>query len=578
MDKAAVLEPAIGLRQSGKYKKAIAVLKKLKSKQVSKQVCLLLVQLHNDLDQYALAIVEAKRTLVLFPKDFTLKCQLTFFIGVNYRKLNDEISAIEYLQQSLSIDSGVNNAEAVYNLAFLYIETKQLTAFEQVATRLLKWESYFLDTSLLRLDSAILQQDQCLLKERLLALQPYFSELDSFAIGKVAALLIDFKLDKVFDKLLSHHPIDSPIALSFEAKQLFESKNFIKTVSLLNEPWAKKQPKAALQYMLATAHHKLANYDEAFACYTAASKTKLREIEKLNVRYKDNLSKLVNFSKSTRSCSGLNKITRLTSNLGSNKANISFVLGFPRSGTTLLDNVLDTQKNILVFSESGVFKEVVRAYRYRLNKRYPEDILKLTANELSTLRNVFFHTIANMGFSIKDYSLIVEKNPSYSSFLPLIYAIFPEAKIIYMQRQPLDVCLSCFQQDFVMNNDNRKLITLNDIVERYIQSDAMVSQLKENLQLNFYEVRYEELVSNFNHVVAGIFNYLALSPDDSYLDFHQHAANKYVTSASRGQTRQPLHSASKNRWLAYQKYLQPFEKKLSNLLVDKGYKEQNNKA
>jgi hypothetical protein len=221
---------------------------------------------------------------------------------------------------------------------------------------------------------------------------------------------------------------------------------------------------------------------------------------------------------------------------------------------------------------------VVRAFKHSLNKRYPEDIFKLTADDILLLRAVFFQTIANMGFSIKEYSLVVEKNPSYTAFVPLIYVIFPQAKIIYIQRQPLDVCLSCFQQDFVMNNDNRKLITLNNIVERYIQSEEIISHFTASLHLNFHVIKYEALVTNFTCVMIEIFNYLALSPDNSYLDFHLHATNKYVTSASRGQTNQVLFTTTQNRWLAYQAYLQPFEKKLTALLLDKGYKGLTNEA
>jgi tetratricopeptide (TPR) repeat protein len=322
------------------------VLKKIKNNALNKEACLLIVQLHNDLGQYAQAISQAKLTLALFPKDAELQCQLNFFIGVNYRKLTYELRAINYLQQSVRIDSSITNAEAAYNLAFLYIETKQLTAFEQVAPKLLKWESYFLNTYLLMLESAILQQNTPLLKERLVALQPYLGTLDTIGIGIVSSLLIEYKLDNLFATLSKHYPLDSEVSITLQAKQLLAHKNYSKVIDLLSEYSVTQQPNASLLYMLAFAHHSLTQYDKAFVCYTEAAATKLIEVKATNAKYEDYFPKLKQLS---RVSSGLNNIAQLTTNNIPEGLTISFVLGFPRSGTTLLDNVLDTQKKSTCF-------------------------------------------------------------------------------------------------------------------------------------------------------------------------------------------------------------------------------------
>ena len=170
------------------------------------------------------------------------------------------------------------------------------------------------------------------------------------------------------------------------------------------------------------------------------------------------------------------------------KNNVCFLIGFPRSGTTLLDTILRSHPDIDVIEEKPIINSLERIIKTQLKCKLSE-IYKLTEPEVERLRKYYLENILKLSDK-KNARIIIDKFPFQTVSLPLINFIFPEAKIIFAHRHPYDTVLSCFQQCFEPNNAMANLRSLRESSEIYDLSMQMWVKYKENLNLNFTMSKY----------------------------------------------------------------------------------------
>jgi hypothetical protein len=223
----------------------------------------------------------------------------------------------------------------------------------------------------------------------------------------------------------------------------------------------------------------------------------------------------------------------------------------------------------LVLSETGNLTHLIETYK--TFKHYPLDIYKLNTEDKNLLRKSYFQHITEQGYGLPQSGIIVEKDPHSTEALPFIQQIFPAAKIIITLRHPLDVCISCFQIHFKSNIKNNQLMTMEDIVNRYINVFTLLGSYQNELSIQPYFIRYEDLVTDIKGEMTKVFNYMGVIPNDNYLLFHKHADNKFVNTASRGQTNQPLYKSSVYKWRNYDEQLAPYKDKLRYFIEKFGY-------
>ena len=159
------------------------------------------------------------------------------------------------------------------------------------------------------------------------------------------------------------------------------------------------------------------------------------------------------------------------------------LIGFPRSGTTLLDTILRSHPDIDVIEEKPIINSLERIIKTQLKCKLSE-IYKLNEPEVERLRKYYLENILKLSDK-KNARIIIDKFPFQTVSLPLINFIFPEAKIIFAHRHPYDTVLSCFQQCFEPNNAMANLRSLRESSEIYDLSMKMWVRYKENLNLNF---------------------------------------------------------------------------------------------
>ncbi len=232
-----------------------------------------------------------------------------------------------------------------------------------------------------------------------------------------------------------------------------------------------------------------------------------------------------------------------------------FLIGFLRSGTTLTQEVLDTHKNTFISDET----DLIFSLREELKKissnqlSIPEQLKNITAKQIHHLRKFYWDLAINKHGKEITSKRFIDKTTMNTFDIGLINCLFPNAKVIFVMRDPRDVCLSCFMQIMVPTPTTVNLLSWEKTIALYLQTMEWWFYIKKEMNLDFIEFRYEDAVNNFEATFREIFSFINLDWNSEAKKFHQYAAKKFISSPSFNQVSQPLYSSSLARWKHYEK-------------------------
>lgn len=248
--------------------------------------------------------------------------------------------------------------------------------------------------------------------------------------------------------------------------------------------------------------------------------------------------------------------------------------GHPRSGTTLLENVLDSHPEIVTAEETHILHD--EAY-LPLSRGFPESASVLQVLEAaapSQLRqsrdNYFRFTELFVRKSIHD-KLLIDKNPALNVLIPAVVRIFPEAKFLVALRDPRDVCLSCFMQLLPLNPVSSSYLTLEGTITQYASVMGFWRAMLPRMRNSHLEVRYEELVHDLPTAARRTLDFLGVNWDANVLRFNEHARTRRVRSPSYAEVTKPIFKTAIGRWRNYEKFLEPLQEKLAPFIKAYGY-------
>lgn len=230
-----------------------------------------------------------------------------------------------------------------------------------------------------------------------------------------------------------------------------------------------------------------------------------------------------------------------------------FVVGMPRSGTTLIEQILAAHPSVAGRGELMHFGQAVDALSRQLQRPggFPEIAAELHGEAFQALGRSY---LARIDPDIPANLRVTDKLPSNFFFLGLIRLALPNAKIVHVRRDARDTCLSCFFQLF--DGQSNRIYDLGELGRYYRAYDALMRHWKEVLgEGSFLDVQYEDVIAEPEGQGRRLLEYCGLDWDERVLSFHR--AARAVRSASAGQVRQPLYASSVGRWRAYEAHLTP---------------------
>ena len=226
-----------------------------------------------------------------------------------------------------------------------------------------------------------------------------------------------------------------------------------------------------------------------------------------------------------------------------------FLLGFPRSGTTLLEVVLDGNPRVVSLEEHELLADGVLAFM-----REPVNLLPLARAEsqaVNTLRQAYWRRVRDAGADVAG-KVFVDKHPLNSMKLPLIAKLFPHAKILFAVRDPRDVILSCYRRRFKINPSMYELLTLPGAAAFYAAVMTFADTAKRSLRLDWREVRYENLVAGFESEMRSVCEFIGLEWVAGMGEFGGRAQSREHATPSTAQLSQGLVTSATGQWRRYE--------------------------
>lgn len=247
-----------------------------------------------------------------------------------------------------------------------------------------------------------------------------------------------------------------------------------------------------------------------------------------------------------------------------------FVVGFPRSGTTLLEQMLDAHPDFCAMDERAFLHELTE----RMNlagQPYPTALAELTETDANQLR-ALYASMVHQVVSGLDARRLVDKNPLNMLCLPMIARLFPEARLILCLRHPCDVLLSCYMQPFRSPAFMVMCSSLERLAHGYVHAFEQWFNQMEVFAPRVLEWRYESVVSRFEEHVHRLGYFLDISDPAPMARFAEHARRKgYISTPSYAQVTQGIHNRSVHRWHAYREMFQPVLPILHPIMERLGY-------
>ena len=298
--------------------------------------------------------------------------------------------------------------------------------------------------------------------------------------------------------------------------------------------------------ILSFVYEKKKDYKNSFNYLGEANKIKRNQINyssEVDTNYADSIIKIFN-KKNTKKNTKETCISHLP----------IFIIGMPRSGSTLIEQIISSHSKVLGLGEKSYFadslNEMIAIKKYK--KIYPDVVQCFSNRDFKIVGDLYEKKIKK---NEKKYLKITDKNLLNFFYIGLIHLSLPNAKIIHCKRNQFDTCVSCFKKDFT--GDYRFTYDLNELVNFYNLYEKLMKFWHKLFPNVILDVQYENIVNNFTVEVKKILNFCNLDWEENCKKFYNN--KRVVLTTSDSQVRKPLHKNSIDSWKKYKEFLKPLQ-------------------
>ena len=297
-----------------------------------------------------------------------------------------------------------------------------------------------------------------------------------------------------------------------------------------------------LNFALGKAYEDIKDYKKSFKFYEYGNKLYKKEANYIIKNEIQTFEKIKSFF-----------IKNKVKSLNNYGQKIIFILGMPRSGTTLAEQILSSHKNIYGAGELSFLREAVE-------KKLLTSDGKINVNP-QNLKEAKDYYLENIKIFNNKEEYLIDKAPLNFKWIGFIKLIFPNSKIIHCTRSSMDICWSNYKNTFASKLMNYSY-DFNDLSRFYKLYDDLMKFWHKSSDVNIFNLVYEDLVKNKEVESKKLLKFCELEWDDNCLDFHKN--KKPVSTASLAQVRQPLYSSSVEKWKNYSEELKVLKEQLIN--------------
>jgi tetratricopeptide (TPR) repeat protein len=245
-----------------------------------------------------------------------------------------------------------------------------------------------------------------------------------------------------------------------------------------------------------------------------------------------------------------------------------FLLGFMRSGTTLLELALASNPDVVVMDEHDLLRDTNQTFL--TSAEGIEQLADLGQEEISRRRSDYWAAVGAKGIATAG-RVFVDKLPFHTAKLPIIAKLFPKAKILFCLRDPRDVVFSSFRRPFEVNATIFEFLSLEDGARFYDSIMRLASIYRRKLPLEVHDHRYEAMVENFEESLSEVCDFIGIAWSEKMRAFGEAAKTIVIRNPSAAQVRRPLNSEGIGQWRRYREQIAPIIPLLAPWVAVFGY-------
>lgn len=338
-----------------------------------------------------------------------------------------------------------------------------------------------------------------------------------------------------------------------------DSRHLDQMQAVLDEVNQPPERNIFLYYAMAKEFEDLEQWEEAFTFYKRAGDAASGEAHKAGYRVAQDVA-LMDGIRETCSTQWLAQKTAATNSSSDGEKTPIFIVGLPRTGTTLTERIVASHSRVESADETQFMQIAIqRAAGKAPGSEMSPGVIRAAANtRIDRLGQAYLGSVA---YKLSDRPYFIDKLPENFLYLGFIAAALPRAHIIHLRRHPMDACFAMYKQSFF-----RFAYNLDDIAEYYLAYDRLHRHWADVLGDRVIEVEYEKLVSDQEPQTRRILERLGLEFEPACLDFHLNQAP--TATASAAQVREKAHTRSVGKWRNWENQLRPLRERLENEGID----------